>query len=340
MSHIPSFRSKLEPLLPHLDDPRVTEIQINRPGEIWLRTHGSFYAERVAVPALTFTLLSTLAELTASYKSQEVGKQSPILSAELPVNLEDQVPDFERGTYRTEMILPPVTPEETVGITIRKQMMRRMNLGDYETAGAFRFVNQPVAESEYSDARLAQLFHDKQWEAFLKGAVLAKKTIVISAGTEAGKTTFLDMLLHLIPLHERLVLIEDSREVLPPHPNCLRLSYASPIGAATLRVTPTQLLRACMRLTPDRIIMGEVRGPEAVEYLNMLNTDHPGSITTVHANSPMEMFDRFAELMDGHTSMSRDQILARLQRRIDVVVQLAKSDRHGRYISDIHYAGA
>ena len=340
MSQIASFRAKLAVLTRYLDDRDVTEIQINKPGEIWLRKRSAYYAERIEVPGLTFQLLMSLAEVTASFKSLEVDRDSPILSAEIPVELEDGIADFERGTYRTEMILPPVVPEGTVAMTIRKQSLVKMTLQKYADQGAFRFVNADVNDEPYSNENLKALHRDGAWQEFMRGAVLAHKTIAISAGTYCGKTTCLDALMQEIPLRERMAIIEDSREVDPIQPNCVRLSYARSQAAGQSAVTPTSLLRSCMRLTPDRIIMGEIRGPEAVEFLNMLNTGHKGSITTIHADSPAEMYDRFGELMDGHTSLTRDQVIARVRRRVDVVIQWKYTERRGRYISEIQYEGA
>ena len=347
MSQIASFRAKLAVLTRYLDDRDVTEIQINKPGEIWLRKRSAYYAERVEVPGLTFQLLMSLAEVTASFKSLEIDRDSPILSAEIPVELEDGIADFERGTYRTEMILPPVVPEGTVAMTIRKQSLVKMDAEKYRAQGAFRFVNKEIEDELYSDAYLRDLYRSSErsdnWDEFLRPAVLAHKTIAISAGTNCGKTTCLNWLLGYIPLCERMAIIEDSREVEPSQPNCVRLSYARSQArshaAAQSAVTPTSLLRSCMRLTPDRIIMGEIRGPEAVEFLNMLNTGHKGSITTIHADSPAEMYDRFGELMDGHTSLTRDQVIARVRRRVDVVIQWKYTERRGRYISEIQYEG-
>ncbi|WAW91394.1 P-type DNA transfer ATPase VirB11 [Xanthomonas citri pv. malvacearum] len=340
MSQIASFRTKLSLLADHLDDKQVTEIQVNKPGELWLRKKDAYYAEQIEVPGLTYQLLSSLAEVTASFKSLEVDRDSPILSSEIPVNLDDGVPDFERGTYRTEMILPPVVPDGTIAMTIRKQSLVRMSLPKYREQGAFRFVNSDVLDEPYSDARLLDLYRANEWDEFLRGAVLAHKNIVISAGTYCGKTTCLNALVQEIPAHERIVTIEDSREIEPAQPNCVRLSYARHQASGQAAVTPTTLLRSCMRLTPDRVIMGEIRGPEAVEFLNMLNTGHKGSLTTIHTDSPSEMYDRFGELMDGHTSMTREQVIARVKRRIDVVVQWKYTERNGRYISEIIYAGA
>jgi type IV secretion system protein VirB11 len=293
------------------------------------------------VPELTFARLLSLAEVTASFKSREVNRAAPILSAEIPVDLADGVPDFERGTYRTEMILPPGVPVGTVAITIRKQSLVKMTLELYKEQGAFRYVNARVEEEDYSDDALKELFKARKWDEFLQASVFAHKTIVLSAGTYCGKTTCLNAMLQKIPLNERIVTIEDSLELEPPQPNCVRLSYGSAQAEGQSMVSPNTLLRSCMRLTPDRIVKGETRdGPGAVEFLNLLNTGHNGSLTTIHADSPGEMFERFGELMDGHTSLTRDQVIERVKRRVDVVVQWKYTERHGRYVSEILYAGA
>lgn len=340
MSQIASFRSKLSLLTDYLDDKQVTEIQINKPGELWVRKKDAYYAEQIKVPELTYWQLSSLADVTASFKNLEVDRDSPILTAEIPVNLEDGIPDFERGTYRAEVILPPVVPERTIAMTIRKQSLVKMTLPTYEQQGAFRFLNGSADDEPYSDARLLELYRSQQWTEFLRAAVLAHKNIVISAGTYCGKTTCLNALVQEIPARERIVTIEDSREIEPAQPNCVRLSYARHQATRQAAVTPATLLRSCMRLTPDRVIMGEIRGPEAVEFLNLLNTGHKGTLTTIHTDSPAEMYDRFGELMDGHTSMTREQVIARVKRRIDVVLQWKYTERNGRYISEIFYAGA
>ena len=340
MSQIASFRAKLSLLIEYLDDKHVSEIQINKPGELWIRKKDAYYAEQIQLPALTYWQLSSLADVTASFKRLEIDRDSPILSAEIPVLLEDGIPDFERGSYRTELILPPVVPERTVAMTIRKQSLVQMTLPAYQEQGAFRFLDSAADEEPYSDARLLELYRARQWPQFLRAAVRAHKNIVISAGTYCGKTTCLNALVQEIPAHERIVTIEDSREIEPAQPNCVRLSYARHQASGQTAVTPTTLLRSCMRLTPDRVIMGEIRGPEAVEFLNLLNTGHKGTFTTIHTNSPAEMYDRFGELMDGHTSLTREQVIARIKRRIDVVVQWQYTERHGRYISEIFYAGA
>jgi len=164
--------------------------------------------------------------VTASFKRLEVDKDSPILSAEIPVRLEDGIPDFERGTYRTEVILPPMVPERTVAMTIRKQSLVKMTLPAYQEQAAFRFLETAADDEPYCDARLLELYRARQWPEFLRAGIRAHKNIVISAGTYCGKTTCRNALVQEIPAHERIVTIEDSREIEPAQPNCVRLAYA------------------------------------------------------------------------------------------------------------------
>lgn len=126
-------------------------------------------------------------------------------------------------------------------MTIRKQSLVRMSLPKYREQGAFRFVNSDVLDEPYSDARLLDLYRAKEWDEFLRGAVLAHKNIVISAGTYCGKTTCLNALVQEIPAHERIVTIEDSREIEPAQPNCVRLSYARHQASGQAAVTPTNV---------------------------------------------------------------------------------------------------
>src|SRR5437868_142174 len=279
MSQIASFRAKLSPLTRYLDDPAITEIAINRPGELWLAKQGERYMARTSLPELSLARLRSLAEVTASYTSQEADRERPLLSATMPIDLTEGVDDTLRGGYRVQVVLPPTVEEQTIALCIRKPALLDIALADYRRQGAFASVNrvnaghrvdEPSGEPcsgdddacAYSDQALQRLYRDGAWEAFLRGAVRAHKNIVISAGTNTGKTTFLNALLKEMPEHERVVTIEDCREIRPPQPNCLHLVYSRGWQGLS-KVTATDLLEAVLRLSPDRAIMGELRGAEA-----------------------------------------------------------------------------
>lgn len=339
MSEIASFRAKLEPLTAFLDDPRVTEIAINRPGEAWLGQQGRRHMAPVAIAAMDEDRLRSLAQLTASYTQQTTDDSRPLLSATIPVNLADDVADNLRGGYRIQIVKPPAVQAHAFGVCIRKPALLDLNLARYGELGAFEFTNQEVVEDEdCSDARLKELHTAGQFEAFLRAAVKAHKNIVISAGTNTGKTTLLNALLKEIDAAERIVTIEDSPEVRVSQPNALSLLYSRG-GQGKAQVDAVSLLEACLRLTPDRVVMGELRGAETYSYLELLNTGHSGSITTIHADSPALMFDRLAQMvMRFGAPLTKPQIIEYARTLIPVVVQLRLGQDGRRRVSEIHYA--
>lgn len=356
MSQIASFRAKLAQLTPFLDDPNVTEIAVNRPGEVWLGCQRARHMRCVAMPKLTLPLLMSLAEVTAAYTSQHLDRQSPLLSATMPIDLREGLDDAQRGGYRVQVVLPPAVEERTVALCIRKPTLLDMGLADYSRQGAFAQTNDR-APDRCGDASackgpccaepargggehwLRERYRAGDWAGFLSGAVRARKNIVISAGTYAGKTALLNALLKEIPGEERLVTIEDAREIRPPQRNCLHLLYSRG-GQGEARVSATDLLEASLRLTPDRAIMGELRGAEAYAYLELLNSGHDGSITTVHADSPALMFDRLAQMvMRFGSPMRKAEIVDYARSLIDVVVQLRRGPDGRRYVEEIRYEG-
>lgn len=337
MSQIASFRAKLSHLRCYLDDPQVTEIAVNRPGEAWIGRQGQRHMQRCEIPGLDYALLASLAEVTASYTSQETDRERPLLSATIPINLDDGIDETLRGGYRVQVVMPPAVEERTIALCIRKPTLLDMDLGAYAGQGAFACVNTSIDDAPYSDAELARLYRAGQWEVFLRAAVRSHKNIVISAGTNAGKTTLLNALLKEIPDCERIVTIEDAREIRPPQGNCLHLLYSRG-DQGMAKVTAVDLLEASLRLTPDRAIMGELRGAEAYSYLELLNSGHTGSITTIHADSPELMYERLAQMVMRYgAAMHKDQIVAYARSLIQVVVQCKRSASGHRYISEIRY---
>jgi type IV secretion system protein VirB11 len=339
MSHIASFRAKLGVISHYLDDPLITEIAVNRPGVIWLARQHQRHMFSVAVPELSYGLLHSLAEVTASYTDQETGRTKPVLSAIIPANRSDGVATCDRGGYRIQIILPPAVEQQTIALCIRKPALLDFSLHDYQYQGAFAHVNNGIDGEPYSDARLSALYVAGRWEDFLRGAILAHKNIVISAGTNAGKTTLLNAMLKEIPDCERIVTIEDAREIRPVQPNCLHLLYSRG-GQGVAATTAVDLLQAVLRLAPDRAIMGELRGEEAYAYLELLNSGHTGSITTIHADSPELMYDRLAQMvMRFGSPLGKEQIIAYARSLIHVVIQCKRAANGKRYISQISYAG-
>lgn len=326
MSQVP-IDTYLRPLKPFLDIAGVSEISINKPHEIWVEKLGNPGGmEPHQVPELTFAHLHTLAQLIAQFSEQGISEETPLLSATLPEG------------YRVQVVLPPATEPGAIGISIRKQALLDLGLDDYQERGVFSEVNKEIGQRN-EDQKLKEIFQAGRYRIFLEAALLAKKNILISAGTSTGKTTFLNACLKAIPLEERIITIEDAREVMPSQLNRLHL-LSSRGGQGRAKVTAQQLLEASLRLRPDRIILGELRGAEAFSYLRAINSGHPGSITTIHADSPLLAFEQLALMvMQVDLGMHRSHILEYIRTVLPIVVQLKRGERGHRYISEIYYRG-
>ena len=171
---------------------------------------------------------------------------------------------------------------------------------------------------------------------FIERAAQTRKNIIVSGGTSTGKTTLLNAILKSVDEHERIITIEDTSELKPPQKNTLSL-LASKGEQGQAKVTIQDLLESSLRLRPDRIFLGELRGKEAYSYLRAVNTGHPGSITTVHADTPRGAFEQIALMvMQGNVSLTHDQIMTYTKSIIDVVIQLKRVGGK-RIVSEIWY---
>ncbi len=305
----------LAPLAFLLDRPDVTDIFVNGPGEAWAETITGGL-ERHDAPTLDEVTLMRLARQIASLSNQGVSREHPLLAATLP------------GGERVQIVAPPAT-RGPMAISVRKHVVADLNIDDFHRAGAFEAVRTTgVSDTAEIDAELRSLLSAGDIASFLKLAVKARKNVVVSGGTSTGKTTFLNALLKEIPLEERLILIEDAPEVQLVHPNAVGLvAVRGETGEA--RVSTDDLVQAALRMRPDRIILGELRGREASSFLRAVNTGHPGSITTIHADSPRGAVDQLALLvLQSGLSLTRREISDYVLGVVDVFVQLSR--REGR----------
>ena len=316
----------LRPLGEWLNRDDVTDILINAPGEVWAETVGGG-VERHAAPDLTDTALWRLVTQIAALGHQGVSREHPLLAASLP------------DGARVQVVAPPAT-RGPMALAIRKHVVTDLGLDDYAAAGAFdraRAVNLD-ARSDI-DARMQALLDAGDIAAFLKMAVRGRKNIIISGGTSTGKTTFLNALVKEIPRDERLILIEDTPEVRMDHANAVGL-IAARGGQGEARISVEDLLQASLRMRPDRIILGELRGAEAYSFLRAVNSGHPGSITTVHADSPRAAVDQIALMvMQAGANLGRGEIVDYVGAVIDVAVQLSRRDGR-RQVSEIAFKPA
>ena len=311
----------LAPLAPYLERADVTDLYINRPGEIWLETRTG--TERHDAPILDDPLLWRLARQIAASSDQGINREHPLLASTLP------------GGARIQICAPPATRGNLI-VAIRKHSMPDLRLADYEDSGAFDRLGDAAIKRNAVDDMLRGLLADKQTLAFLSAAVQARRTVVISGGTGTGKTTFLNALLKEAPAGERFVLIEDTPEIQLHHQNSVGLiAVRGKLGEAA--VTPGDLVEAALRLRPDRIIMGEIRGAEAIDWLRAVGTGHPGSITTVHANSPEGAVEQLAMMsMSAGTELGRRELVDYIKATVDVFVHLANEDGK-RIVSQVQY---
>lgn len=291
----------LAPFRPWLERETVTELLVNRPGEIWVEDAAQGGMQRVALPELTDQLLQRLAEQVARVSHQGINREHPLLAATLP------------DGARIQLCGPPATRRHWA-LAIRRHRLVDLPLDAYD-----RGPIAPCAETPMPDAQAAPI-------AYLREAVKRRRTVLISGGTSTGKTTFLNALLHEIPAHERVVLVEDTAELRLPGANGVGLiAVKGELGEA--KVSANDLLQAALRLRPDRIVLGELRGTETVSFLRAINTGHPGSFSTVHANSPRGALEQIALMaMQTGIGLTRAETLEYAASVIDVVVQLDRVD--------------
>ncbi len=309
--------SFLAPLVPHLTRSDVTDIYINRPGEVWLETLGG-EIEQLEVEQLTHGLLDRFARQVASVTAQAVSRESPLLAASLPTG------------ERIQVVLPPATRGE-IAIAIRKHAITTLTLEDYEDGG---HADPPCPLSAPDDGAAEYQGSNDGLATMLRKAVQQRRNILISGGTSTGKTTLLNVLLSEIPTHERLILIEDTPELQLRHENAVGLIGAR--GATgEAEIDAADLLIAALRMRPDRIILGEIRGNEATTYLRAINTGHPGSLSTVHADSPVRAIDQLALLvLQTGIRMSWEDVTTYVRRSLDLIVHL-KRGAGGRRIDSV-----
>jgi type IV secretion system protein VirB11 len=315
------LRSYLAPLTGMLARADVTDIYVNRPGELWAETIGGAI-ERHDAPALDEATLARLARQIAALTHQGISREHPLLSATLP------------DGARVQVVAPPATRGPLV-LAIRKHVSPDLSLGDYVAAGAFAGTRgRDRLERSDVDKALADQLGTGDIAGMLAAAVKARKNILVSGGTSTGKTTFLNALIREIPLEERLILIEDTPELQVGHENMIGLLAArSALGEA--RVSANDLVAASLRMRPDRIILGELRGEEAFAFLRAVNTGHPGSMTSVHADSAERAIEQIVLLvLQAGTQLSRDDVRHYIWSTVDVFVQL---DRTGgkRTVSEV-----
>lgn len=293
----PFLMAYLEPFNDWLGQPDVTEILVNRPGEVWVEQRGTMTRHDAA--KVDDGLLQRLAEQVARISNQGVSRERPLLAAMLP------------NGARVQFVAPTATRAHWA-LAIRRHCLLDMPLEAYAHGPLEPRAKAPAIAPEEDPI------------GFLREAVRDRKTILISGGTSTGKTTFLNALLREVPAEERVIVVEDTAEVQLHGPNDLGLiAVKGELGEALINTD--DLLQAALRLRPDRILLGELRGKEAVSFLRAVNTGHPGSFSTIHANSTSGALEQLALMvMQSGLGLSRTETIDYARSVVDVVVQLGR----------------
>ncbi|GAO01281.1 type IV secretion system protein VirB11 [Anaeromyxobacter sp. PSR-1] len=315
----------------------MTELAVNRPGELWIRSPAGW--SRHETPELTAEYLDSLVTAMAVHSGLAVRSLASVT-----------LPDGERG----QLVRAPACVDGMAPITIRKHLPTVRTLAELEQEGTFEAARdvsfhrpsaeEAIRESERCDTgrldplevELLALKRECRFAAFLRCVVQARRNIVIAGRTGSGKTTLARSLIDEVSATERIVTIEDVHELaLPNHPNRVHLMFGEGPG----RVTAEACLAACMRLSPDRIFLAELRGSEAWEYVQSLNTGHPGSVTTTHANGAVQAFDRIASLIKNSGTgrgLEVGEIRRVLHATLDVVLFMAERRVTEVYFDPLH----
>ncbi|CDO37979.1 P-type DNA transfer ATPase VirB11 [Novosphingobium sp. KN65.2] len=305
----PIYLHNAAPLQPFLDRADVTELVINEPGWIGVETRDGW--EWHEAPSLTHSSLMTLAKLIAGLTKQDISSDYPICSSVLP------------GGERAQVVMPPAVEPGFVSITIRKASNVSMDLAGLERSGLFSEVKAQGIVNDV-DTALLGCRDAGNWAEFFRLAVEARKNILISGATGSGKTTFSKALIKLIPDYERVLTIEDTRELVVPHRNRVHMIYSKD-GQSLQKAGAKELLESALRMRPDRILLQELRDGTAFFYLRNVNSGHPGSITTIHANTAegaLEQLTLLVKESEGGNDLDRHDIRALLRALVDIVVQM------------------
>lgn len=336
-----AVRELMRPLRQYLDIRGATEVVINEPGRVFVEVGPAWVEHGDA--NLDMPRLLSLARAVGTYSEQDVDESRPILSATLP------------SGERVQIVLPPAVPNGSISVSIRIPGAQVMLLDEFEQQGAFGdYVwAEPsgLAEDRHGcepeDLRLAAELRGRRLKAFLTRAVAARKNIAVVGDTGSGKTTLMKALCLGIDERERLVTIEDVRELrLPNHRNCVHLMYSKG-GQGRASVTPSDLIAATMRMKPDRVLLAELRGAEAYDFLKLLTTGHSGSITSFHAESCALARERYVFMCKENTQAAtfddtglKQLIALTLDVIVHVVAQPVMTDDGGskrRYVSEVHF---
>ena len=284
--------------------------------------------QRIEVPDLTFERARQFctAVVNESNTGQRITDADPVVSLTFPTG------------QRAQFVIPPACDAGRISITIRLPSRHTRSLQQYEEDGFFGEILEQAPSVSEHDRELLELRRSRNYAEFFRQAVHYRKNIVVAGATGSGKTTFMKSLVDHIPADERLVTIEDARELFLNQPNVVHLLYSKG-GQSTSNVTAKSCMEACLRMKPDRIILAELRGDESFYFIRNCASGHPGSITSCHAGSTSQTWDQLALMVKASnegSGLEFNVIKRLLKMTIDIVVHI-KAHAGRRCITGIDF---
>lgn len=288
-----TLRGFLAPVLVELDDPTVTEVLINGPGDIFVERKGKL--TRLDAKFKSADALMSALRVIAQYVGRPLDAEHPILEGRLP------------DGSRVEALLPPVAPDGP-SVAIRRFSKDKLTLAKLL---GFEALTPDAAE-------------------LLRLLIVCKQNIVVAGGTGSGKTSMLNALSALIPDGERIVVIEDARELQLQRDHVVQLESRPPDAKGKNAISIRDLFKATLRMRPDRIVLGEIRGGEALDLVQAMTSGHGGCLTTVHATYPIDTLNRLETMaLMGGVELPLSALRSQLGSAVDIIVQTARL-RDGR----------
>ena len=318
--------SALRPISHIIHAAETEDLAIQEPGIGWWLHSGAWH--RIELPAMTYARLHGISVMAASQTGQSITARSPILSADLP------------GGLRLQSVMPPAVPPGTMALSFRRGDERLDEIEDvpklYDTSRWNQWAKR-YERREQQDAALLDHYDSGDIVRFMTALAVTKQTGLFCGPTGAGKSRLSKLLGGGVPMHERIITIEDAAELVVRQPNCVKHFYAaSGVGASQ-----ANLMKATLRERPDRVLLGEMRdGEAAAMFVDEVSAGHPGSLSTIHGRNPAEAARRLFNLFKASPagqSMEDATVIASLAASIDFIVPV-ENDLGARSIGEVWLA--
>lgn len=313
----------MKPIKEYLSIKGINEVCMNKPGEVFIEKNGIF--ECIEDKRLDEKHMLGLIDLVAEYNGKKISDRKPMLSATLPTG------------ERCQFVLSPGVERGQLAMSVRAPNRLDLSIEDWVDKGAFRLLGEKSNLKEETRKSIKNALEQGRYLDFIALCIRQKKNIVISGGTSSAKTTFLNSCLKLLDPAERLITIEGVREVKTKQKNTLHL-VANEDDPTCESISMLDLLKATLRLRPDRIFLSELRGHEAYPFLRASISGHPGTLTTLHANDVKSAKDQLCFMLSEAKELqnaSEKRLRHIVDSSIDVIIQLEKRENE-RVIVDVY----